>query len=37
MAFIGVFGFVFGALTLLAIMAGAIYGLFLSAKVLFGK
>lgn len=37
MGFIAVLGFAFGALALLAVVLGAIYGAFLSFKVLFGK
>lgn len=35
MAFVGVLGFAFGALAVLAIVLGAIYGLYLGIRVWF--
>ena len=37
MGFIAVLGFAFGVLTLFAVTLGAIYGAFISFKILFGK
>lgn len=37
MGFVAVFGFAFGALALLAVIAGAVFGLALSVQALFGK
>lgn len=37
MAFIGVLGFAFGILMVLAVVFGVIYGMYLNIKIWFGK